>query len=214
MNLTEKISPSHTALIVIDIQRDYFCKGGIIDLMGDDYEALGLILPSLERFIKRSRQYLKTVIFTKQTRYDYLTSPALVEHYTRARMIRQVDQTNEEFYQIAPRPGDIVLPKHRYSAFVGTPLDAILRSNGMRTLIVTGVATNVCVESTVRDGFMRDYHIVVPSDLTAGVSEQAKQMSLYNIATFFGHVLESEELLKTWERQACKDNISTRAKGS
>jgi len=67
----------------------------------------------------------------------------------------------------------------------------------MRTLILTGVATNVCVESTARDGFMMDYHIVVPSGLTSGVSDEAKKMSLYNIGTFFGEVVESDRILGT-----------------
>lgn len=202
MTFYEKISPFHTALIVIDIQCDYFRKGGIIDRMGFDYNALKTILPSLKRFIKISRNYLIKIIFTKQTMYSYLRSPVLVEHYTRAKMIRPFNPRNEDFYQISPEAGDIILPKHRYSAFIGTPLDNILRANGIGTLILTGVATNVCVESTARDGFMMDYHIVLPSDLTAGVSDQAKQMSLYNINTFFGEVVQSETILQSWEKHA------------
>ncbi len=199
MKFYEKISPSHTALIVVDIQFDYFCKGGIIDLMGFDYKANEVILKPLKDFISKSRRFLKKIIFTKQTMYPYLRSPVLIEHYTRAKMIRPFNPQMEDFYQISPEAEDIILPKFKYSAFIGTPLDAILRSNGIKTLIITGVATNVCVESTARDGFMMDYHIVLPSDLTAGVSAQAKQMALNNINTFFGEVVESEYILKTWE---------------
>ena len=200
MDFSEKISPSHTALLVIDLQCDYFCKGGIIDLMKHDYQANEVIIPALQRFIATSRRYLKRIVFTKQTMYPYLRSPVVVEHYTRAKMIRPFDPRNEDFYQITPEPDDIVLRKHRYSAFIGTPLDAILRANGIRTLILTGVATNVCVESTARDGFMLEYHIVLPSDLTAGVNDQAKQMSLYNINTFFGEVVESNSIVSAWEK--------------
>ena len=60
------------------------------------------------------------------------------------------------------------------------------------------MATNVCVESTARDGFMMEYHIVVPSDLTAGVTERVKEMSLLNINTFFGEVVLSERIVKAW----------------
>lgn len=199
MDFHEKIAPSHTAMIVVDVQCDYFCKGGIIDLMGFDCKANEVILPRLKEFISKSRKYLKKIIFTKQTMYPYLRSPVLIEHYTRAKMIRPFNPRMEDFYQISPEAEDIILPKFRYSAFIGTPLDAILRANGIKTLIITGVATNVCVESTARDGFMMDYHIVLPSDLTAGVSEQAKQMAIYNINTFFGEVVESEYILRTWE---------------
>ena len=200
MDFSEKISPSHTALLVIDLQCDYFCKGGIIDLMKHDYQANEAIIPALQRFIATSRRYLERIVFTKQTMYPYLRSPVVVEHYTRAKMIRPFDPRNEDFYQITPEPDDIVLRKHRYSAFIGTPLDAILRASGIKTLILTGVATNVCVESTARDGFMLDYHIVLPSDLTAGVNDQAKQMSLYNINTFFGEVVESDSIVSAWEK--------------
>jgi ureidoacrylate peracid hydrolase len=199
MDFSEKIAPAHTALLVVDVQCDYFCKGGIIDIMGYDYQAIGVIIPALKKFIATSRQYLKKIIFTRQTMYSYLRSPVVAEHYTRVKMIRPFNPQNEDFYQITPEADDIILPKHRYSAFIGTPFDAILRANGIKTLIITGVATNVCVESTARDGFMLDYHIVVPSDLTAGVNDQVKQMSLFNIDTFFGEVVESSRILSTWE---------------
>jgi ureidoacrylate peracid hydrolase len=200
MDFSEKIAPAHTALLVVDVQCDYFCKGGIIDLMGYDYQANEVIIPALKKFIASSRQYVKKIIFTRQTMYPYLRSPVVAEHYTRVKMIRPFNPRNEDFYGIAPEPDDIILPKHRYSAFIGTPFDAILRANGIKTLIITGVATNVCVESTARDGFMLDYHIVVPSDLTAGVNDQVKQMSLFNIDTFFGEVVESGYIVSTWEK--------------
>jgi ureidoacrylate peracid hydrolase len=200
MEFFEKISPAHTALIVIDLQCDYFCEGGIIDLMGFSYESMKGILPSLKGFIESSRKYVKKVVFTRQTMYPYLRSPVVVEHYTRAKMIRPFNPRNENFFEITPAPEDVILPKHRYSAFIGTHFDALLRANGIKTMILIGVATNVCVESTARDGFMMDYHIVVPSDLTAGVNDQVKEMSLYNIGTFFGEVVKSEYILKTWEK--------------
>ena len=199
MDLHEKINPAHTALVVVDIQCDYFCKGGIIDLMGYDCEASNVIISPLKRFIEISRKYLKRIIFTRQTLYPYLRSPAVIEHYTRVKMIRPFDPSNEEFYQITPEPEDIVVRKHRYSAFIGTHFDNILRANEIKTLILSGVATNVCVESTARDGFMMDYHIVVPSNLTAGVNDRVKEISLYNINTFFGEVVESELILQTWD---------------
>jgi hypothetical protein len=67
---------------------------------------------------------------------------------------------------------------------------------------ITGIATNVCVESTARDGFMRDYHIVIPSGLTEGTSTEAKKLALANIDTFFGEVVDSEGLLRCWNLAA------------
>lgn len=208
MEFFEKIFPAHTALIVIDLQCDYFCEGGIIDLMGFNYQSMKGILPPLKEFIEISRKYVRRVVFTKQTMYPYLRSPVVVEHYTRAKMIRPFNPRNESFFEITPGPEDIILPKHRYSAFIGTHFDALLRANSIRTLILVGVAANVCVESTARDGFMMDYHIVVPSDLTAGVNDQVKEMSLYNIGTFFGEVVKSERILKAWEEHYRKPSPS------
>ncbi len=89
--------------------------------------------------------------------------------------------------ELVPQPGDIVLPKPRYSGFFNTPLDSILRSRGIRHLVFTGIATNVCVESTLRDGFFLEYFGVVLEDATHQAGpEFAQKAALFNIETFFG----------------------------
>ncbi len=198
MTLADKVQPRHTALLVVDVQRDYFCPGGIIEFMGNDPLPLRAMLDPLECFLVEARRLLDIVVFTRQTLYPYIRSPAVVEHYGRAGMSRPFDPSREEFYGVQPAEGDIILPKPKYSAFVGTHLDATLRANGIQTIIVTGVATNVCVESTVRHGFMLDYQMVVPSDLTAGVDDESKAMSLRNIGTFFGEVVTSDLITSAW----------------
>jgi ureidoacrylate peracid hydrolase len=198
MTLAEKITPAHTALLVIDMQKDYFSEGGIIDLMGFDFSGVGRIVDPLSRFVERARPLLRLTVFTQQTMFPYMRSAAVVEHYRRAGMERPFDPTREDFFGVLPAEGDIVLKKPKYSAFVSTALDGSLRANEIETLIVTGVATNVCVESTARHAFMLDYHVVVPRDLTAGVSEEFKEWSLRNIGLFFGEVVDSEDLVRAW----------------
>jgi len=91
--------------------------------------------------------------------------------------------------ELVPEPGDIVLPKPRYSGFFNTPLDSLLRSRGIRHLIFTGIATNVCVESTLRDGFFLEYFGVVLEDATHQAGPEFEQKAaLFNIETFFGWV--------------------------
>ncbi len=88
--------------------------------------------------------------------------------------------------ELTPQEGDIVLPKPRYSGFFNTPLDSILRSRGIRHLVFTGIATNVCVESTLRDGasFSNSFGIVL-EDATHQVGPAfAQQAALFNIETF------------------------------
>ena len=92
-----------------------------------------------------------------------------------------------------------MIPKHKYSGFVSTYLDPFLRSKRINTLIIAGLATNVCVESTARDGFMREYYIVIPSDLTEGTSTEAKKWSLLNLDLFFAEVVSSGEILECWK---------------
>ena len=199
MTFAEKVAPSHTALLVIDMQRDYFQKDGIIDRMGFDCGAVHTIIEPLADFISRARPLVRLTIFTQQTRLPCMQSPAVVEHYTRAGMARPFDPAMEDFFGVAPVDGDIIIQKPKYSAFISTGLDGILRANQIQTLIMTGVATNVCVESAARQAFMLDYHVVVPRDLTAGVSEEFKEWSLRNIAAFFGEVVESPVILQAWQ---------------
>ena len=90
---------------------------------------------------------------------------------------------------LQPQPGDIVIAKPRYSAFYNTPLDSTLRARGIRTLVFTGIATNVCVESTLRDGFFLEYFGVVLEDATHQAGPDfVQKAALYNIETFFGWV--------------------------
>jgi ureidoacrylate peracid hydrolase len=90
---------------------------------------------------------------------------------------------------LKPEPGDIVIAKPRYSAFFNTGLDSALRARGIRTLVFTGIATNVCVESTMRDGFFLEYFGVVLHDATHHAGPDfIQQASLYNIENFFGWV--------------------------
>ncbi len=91
--------------------------------------------------------------------------------------------------ELVPQAGDIVLPKPRYSGFFNTPLDSLLRSRGIRHLVFTGIATNVCVESTLRDGFFLEYFGVVLEDATHQAGQEfAQKAALFNIETFFGWV--------------------------
>ena len=105
-----------------------------------------------------------------------------------------------EFYAgLQPQNGDIVITKHRYSAFLGTDLDMILRSRGIRSLLISGVGTNVCVESTLRDGYMRDYYIVLLEDCVGATNQALHQATLQNVTLHFGSVSNSKEVIKLWK---------------
>lgn len=96
--------------------------------------------------------------------------------------------------ELAPREGEVVLDKTRYSAFYKTDLEERLRSLGIETLIVCGVTTNICVESTVRDAFFRDIRVVVPSDATAAVTPELHEGALRCFEYGFGQVATVAEI--------------------
>ena len=194
--LKVKANPEHTALVIM--QRDYCCEGGVLNKMGFDLGAPKLLASRLNEFVNRARKVLKFIVHIKMELNPHLRSPALAEHYERVGLQRKYDPSCSEFYGIIPMEGEIVIPKYRYSGFVSTYFDQYLKSNGIKTLVLTGLAANVCVESTARDGFMRDYHIIVPEDMTEGTSLEAKKWSLFNINTFFGEVVNSKALLSCW----------------
>ena len=108
------------------------------------------------------------------------------------------DAWNGDFYEIGPQPDEVIVTKHRYGAFESTDLDLVLRSQGIRTVIMTGVATNVCVETTARQAFLRDYYVVFSSDCTATYRQPEHDATLRNIDQFFGEVVTSEQIMACW----------------
>jgi ureidoacrylate peracid hydrolase len=96
---------------------------------------------------------------------------------------------------LTPMPDDLVIVKSRYSGFHGTNLDSILRSRGIRNLLMVGIASNVCVESTIRDAYFNEYWPVMIEDATmpAGAAD-IHAATLYNVKTFFGWVTNAEDV--------------------
>ncbi len=109
---------------------------------------------------------------------------------------------NGDFYQIRPREDEVIVTKHRYDAFIGTDLEVVLRAASIRTVIVCGVTTNFCVESTARHAFCLDYYVVVPSDAVAHWDPSAHEAALKNIEYGFGQVSTVGELLGIWKDPA------------
>jgi ureidoacrylate peracid hydrolase len=114
---------------------------------------------------------------------------------------------------LTPQPDDLVVSKHRYSGFYETDLDGRLRAAGIDTLIFTGATTSVCVESTLRDAFYRDYRCLLLSDCTAEpigsqLSRSNHEASLLVIETLFGWVADSPSLLTALRAAPARDTAS------
>ena len=104
------------------------------------------------------------------------------------------------YANLRPEVNDPVVVKHRYNAFLNTDLDKILRANGIRTTVFTGVSTNCCVESTAREAFMRDYYVVVVDDATASYSRELHQAALKTLDALFGEITSIAALTEIWNR--------------
>jgi len=196
---------SETALIVVDMQNAYASKGGYLDLAGFDVSATGPVIERIAQAIRIARAAGITVVFFQNGwDADYVEAggPGSPNwHKSNAlKTMRQQPELHGQLLakgswdyalvdELKPLDGDIVLPKPRYSGFFNTPLDSILRARGIRHLLFTGIATNVCVESTLRDGFFLEYFGSVLEDATYQAGPRsAHDAAIFNIETFFGWV--------------------------
>lgn len=205
ITLEEKVEPRHSAVMVIDVQNDFCHEEGYIQRRGIDVSASQAMVGHLENFIEEARKAKVEVVFV-QAIYNnrYLGGP-FKERDLRAGVKKErcvEGSWGACFYRVEPLPGEMVIKKHRYSAFVGTELGNILQEKGIKTLIMTGVTTNVCVESTARDAFMRDYYVVFLEDCTAADSKGVHESALRNIQRHFGVVVGSADVVGIWKNRA------------
>jgi len=218
--LREKIEPSKAALIVVDVQNDFCAIGGMMSNEGFDVSEAQKAADRLPALISAARAAGVLVVFVRNiysTRAAfapaghnkpanvYLSDSWLEQaartrkgSYTRREVCAEGSWEGDFYGDVRPLPGEPVVTKHRYSAFHNTDLDSILRAHGIRTIILTGVATNVCVETTAREGFVRDYYVVFTSDGTATYSADDHNATLRNIDRFFGEVTTIADLMAIW----------------
>ena len=206
LRFEERIDPASTALLVIDVQNDFALPQGVCGLVGDDVSPVAPMIDRLKVLIAAARRANLLIIFMRTIYDDVVLSPTLAEQYARRGYPNSICLTGTHgaaFVEgIDPRdaPNEIVLTKHRYSAFWGSAIDLFLRTNGIRSLVLTGIATEVCVESTARDAFFRDYQVVVPADCVGCYSEDRQTASLAVLARSFGIVAPSADIISAWQR--------------
>ena len=202
--LEKKIDPKTSALIVVDVQNDFVSLQGAFGRWGEDMTMIQEMVPKLKELIEEARAARVPIIYFKNTSSPWTNSQVHTERIAEVRGKGGQEITIEgtwgaEFYEgICPREDERVVVKHRYSGFIDTDLDLILRSLGIKTLIMTGVATNVCVESTSRDGFMKDFRIIFVKDCSATTEQKLHEGTLENIERYFGTVVSAKEIISIW----------------
>ncbi len=201
--LEEQVDPKHTALIVIDMQNDFCHPDGYMGKCGFDVSASQAIVPRLAGHIEATRRAGATVVFIQLIMDDMYRYANFLAHDHKRGVSLERCQTaswGADFYELKMLPSDLLVIKHHYSAFVDTNLDLVLKSRGIKTIVMSGTATNVCVESTARDGFFNGYYVVFLSDCSATYSQEVHDATLANIDRHFGAVITADEVEASWEK--------------
>ena len=209
-----KLDTSRTALIVVDMQNSFCKKGGIFDYMGKlDETKVKRVINSNRKIVEACRRKGIKVVYLRMGYRPDLANAGGAEspnYYKElaVTMARQHPELKGKFLtagthdweiidELKPQPGDIVVDKHRYSGFVGTDLDTILGTFNIKYLLLIGLATNVCVESTLRDAYFHEYFPVLVSDGCGNIGpEFTQQATVWNATEVFGWVTTCRDLVE------------------
>ncbi|WP_302480185.1 pyrimidine utilization protein B [Sphingomonas bacterium] len=201
-----RVAADETAVVVIDMQNAYASPGGYVDLAGFDIAGAAGTIEKIADVLETARAAGVQVIYLQNgwdPDYVEAGTPGASPNWHKSNALKHMRNVPDLAGQLlarggwdyalvdalAPQPGDISLHKTRYSAFFNSQLDSVLRARGIRTIVFVGIATNVCVESTLRDGFHLEYFGVMLEDATHHLGPPMMQeATVYNVEKFFGWV--------------------------
>jgi ureidoacrylate peracid hydrolase len=206
-----EIDAARTTLVVVDVQNAAMSPGGIFELAGADISGARDAIPQMRRVTRAVRAVNRPVVYV-QHQYSpdfselgqpgsvlWAKSMSLIQYREhpewRDRLLLQGTWGADIIPELAPEPGDIVVPKTRYSAFWNTTLDTVLRSQNTRYLAVIGVWANVCVAATARDALNYGYYPIFVRDAVGAGSAEAIEVTVKSITPAFGWVATSDDLI-------------------
>lgn len=193
----------NTALIIVDMQNAFCSKNGSFWKRGRRILNLKKVLSTNKKLISFARNKKWLVIFTKLVfKKDYSDGGLLVKRNPKIVQLEAYKEggwDSEIAESLEPRKNEYIIIKKRHDPFIGTNLLQILRKNNIRRVIVSGVVTNICVESTVRSAFDHDFETILIKDGTSTSSRKLYVSSLETVNKSFGDVMSSEELFLKFE---------------
>lgn len=201
MTLEERLDPSRAALIVVDMQVDFCDPEGVIGRAYHlDVAGAQGILNTVRALAQAARRAGVPVVYTLMQNDDSTESPAFAGRSLLAGKseVCRTGSPGARLWGVEPGPGDILITKHRHSAFHGTDLDLRLRSLGREAVVLCGVSTNVCVESTARDACALDYWPIVIGDACSSYSVEEHEAGIRNIDRYFGIAASARQVLPVW----------------
>ena len=202
----EKVHPARTALVIIDMQNDMLHPEGKTAVGGGRNGSAGwAIVPALQQLLAAARRSGVLVVHVHGETLPKQRSGSgpWLDARTRATfstpdIVVAGSWGQEAIEEFAPEVGEPVVRKSRYSAIPDTALDLVLRSNRIETLVITGVSTNACVESTARAAFSHDYYVVYVEDCLASWSQPLHDAALESAAHRYAVVQESSAVIGAW----------------
>ncbi len=196
------IDPKKTALLVIDMQNAFLKPGAVIEVA-----AGRAMIPKLKELMRICGSRGIQVIFTKTVYHPDGFDMGLLSEFITKKVLVAGTEDVELYSGIEPQTGDIVFDKHRYDAFIGTDLDLVLSYKGIDTIMIGGVVTHMCCESTARSAHMRNYKVIFLSDGTAAYNlpdqgwgpisaEEVQRFVLTNLAYRYAQVSSIDEVIR------------------
>ena len=214
-----ELDPQAAAVVVVDMQNAFTAKGGVFDLAGLDISHGAQVTGVIGRILEGARAAGITVVYLQMGYQKDLCDSGGPDspnwHKELALVLMRIIPEMKErpltegtwdfaiVDELKPHPEDLVVVKSRYSGFASTKLDSLLRARNIRHLFFTGIATNVCVESTLRDAFFLDYWPVLITDATMQAGPALlKDATIHNVENHFGWTLTSQAFLKSLNLRA------------
>lgn len=199
---------TQTAVVIIDMQRDFCARGGFGESLGNDVTPTAAIIPTVRRVLDTAREKGMFIIHTREghrpdmsdvPRAKKRRSPAIGEDGPMGRILIRGEYGHDIVDELQPHAGEIVLDKPGKGAFYETDLELILRNQSIESLIVMGVTTHVCVHTTIREANDRGYECLMVEDGTATFDPRDQEASIRMInqqGGIFGWTAPSSEVLK------------------
>ena len=188
-----RLDTAKSALLVVDMQRFFLEDDSPTFTCG-----AAAILPTVKRLIAAFRKAGRPVIFTRHVHHPDDLDSGIMGWWWEGKCL-EGSRESEIHPELTPMPGEKVVFKHRYSAFYNTDLETVLRCLKVEDLVVSGVMTNLCCESTVRDAYYRDFRVFIPADGTGTINEEMHLASLLNLAYGFAFVTTGEGIVRPLE---------------
>ena len=208
-SLDEVVAPGHTALLMLDMINDFLSPAGkLFNPNATDLDQVLATVPRIAQMLEAARSAGVLPVYVQNTFLSQgldLSAGYLYFLHRRGVTLSDPLPTLEGTWgaqtipQLKPREGEPVVTKRSYSGFLDTRLDAVLRSNGIETIVITGASSYGCIVTTALEGFCYGYYVAVPRECTAGTIRDWHQAAMSLMSPL---LVGYEDVLKVWQESA------------